>query len=200
VSAALNALIIAGGVLLGRLVARAVRPRGSARTPDPPRPEASVDPFAAFPCTLGDVIVRRAERDEAWLAGALLFAEDRPVAALFVAPEAGGDRAIFVREGTRDLVWLAPLPAAVSAPAGEPPHTIEHRGARYERRRRLPVRVEVHGTGVPAVGSRAVIAEYAGPGADAIVLVVGTDATRAWQGGTLAEEHYDILPGGTGTL
>jgi len=58
----------------------------------------------------------------------------------------------------------------------------------------------VCGSGVPAVGARAVIAEYAGPGLDAIVLVVGTEATRAWQGVTLSEEHYDVLPGGAETL
>ena len=66
------------------------RPRGA--------PPAAGPPPATFPCKLGDVVVRAAEGDEAWLAGVLMFEEDRPVAALFVAPEAGGNRAVFVRD------------------------------------------------------------------------------------------------------
>ncbi len=205
-SAGLDALVIAGGILIGRLVARAVRSRKSARRVDsnaaPVLPATAADPFAAFPCTLGDVVVRRAEGDEAWLAAALLFTEDRPVAALFLAPEAVADRALFVRDGTRDVLWLSPMNEGdpVPAPGGEPPAAIESRGARYVRRRRLPVNVEERGTGSPMVGRTAILAEYGGPGVDAILLVVGTDATRAWEGVALSEERYDVLPGGAANL
>src|SRR5439155_880129 len=55
------------------------------------------DPLDGFACKLGDVIIR-AGGDEAWLAGALVLAEDAPVAVLFVAPEAGSDRAVRARD------------------------------------------------------------------------------------------------------
>jgi hypothetical protein len=206
VTAALNALIIAGGILVGRLLARAARSRKSGPRvepgPPPALPATSSDPFAGFPCTLGDVVVRRAEGDEAWLAAALLFTEDRPVAALFVAPDAGSDRAVFVRDGTRDVLWLLPMSEgrALPPPGGEPPAAIESRGARYVRRRRLPVNVEERGAGTPKVGRVAILAEYAGSGADAILLVVGAEATRAWEGVGLPETRYDVLPGGASNL
>jgi hypothetical protein len=206
VSAAIDALVIAGGLLIGRLVARAARSRRSAPRVDPGAapvsPATSSDSFAAFPCTLGDVVVRRAEGDEAWLAAALLFTEDRPIAALFMAPEAVADRALFVRDGTRDVLWLAPMSGGdlAATPGGEPPAAIESHGARYVRRRRLPVNVEERGAGAPTVGRTAILAEYAGPGVDAILIVVGAEATRAWEGVALSEERYDVLPGGAANV
>ncbi len=205
-SAALEALIIAGGILIGRLIARAARPHKAAPRTEPDAavglPATSSDSFAAFPCTLGDVVVRRAEGDEAWLSAALLFTEDRPVAALFVAPDAVVDHAVFVRDGTREVLWLLPLAEGhhLPAPGGEPPAAIESGGARYARRRRLPVHVEERGKAAPKVGRTAILAEYAGPGADAILLVVGAEATLAWEGRSLPEERYDVLPGGAANL
>jgi hypothetical protein len=156
--------------------------------------------LAAFPCRLGDVVVRVAERDEAWLAGALVFEEDQPVAALFVAPEAGTDRALLVREAEDGLTWLSPLARDEIALPGEPPHTIEHRGVRFERVRRLPVRVTRLGTGAPSVGDRAVVAEYAGPAAEQILVVAGTEKTLVWTGVALGKADYDVLPGSKETL
>jgi hypothetical protein len=146
-----------------------------------------------MPCKLGDVVVRTAERDEAWLAGALVFEEEKPVAALFVAPEAGGDRALFVRAAPgSDLTWLVPLAKGALPLTSDPPHAVEHEGARYERARRLPVKVTRVGTGAPTVGARAVVAEYAG--------AAGSEQTLAWKGVSLAEGEYDVLPGGASTL
>jgi hypothetical protein len=157
--------------------------------------------FAAFPCKLGDVVVRVVERDEAWLAGALVFLEERPIAALFVAPEAGGDRAIFVRDAAGvGLTWLSPLPAGALSLAKEPPHSLEHEGARFERVRRLPVRVARFGSGAPSVGDRAVVSEYGGPGTQRVVIVAGDERTIAWRGVDLAPTEYDVLPGNTATL
>ncbi len=158
-------------------------------------------PFATFPCALGDVVLRRAERDEAWLAGALLFSEDAPVAVMFVAPEAGEDRALFARDGALEIAWMSRLVGVAPVAAGrEPPHAIEHEGVRFERARRLPVRVDRLGTGAPSVGGRAIVAEYSGPGADRIVAVIGDDATVAWRGAALTEDAYEVLPGGQSTL
>lgn len=202
-----DALVVGGGILLGRWIARALRAHrrsgggtpGSAAEHD--RPQAASDPFAGMPCKLGDVVVRTAERDEAWLAGALVFEEEKPVAALFVAPEAGGDRALFVREAPgAGLTWLVPLAKDALPLTSDPPHAVEHEGARYERARRLPVKVTRVGTGAPSVGARAVVAEYAGAASERLLVVAGSEQTLAWKGVSLGEGEYDVLPGGASTL
>ena len=201
-----DALVVGGGILLGRWLSRALRSRrrsGDGKTAGAQggatKPASS--PFAGMPCKLGDVVVRTAERDEAWLAGALVFEEEKPVAALFVAPEAGGDRALFVREAPGSgLTWLVPLAKGALPLTSDPPHAVEHEGARYERARRLPVKVTRVGTGAPTVGARAVVAEYVGAAAERLVVVAGTEQTLAWKGVSLAEGEYDVLPGGASTL
>jgi hypothetical protein len=198
VSLVLDALIVVGGLALGRWIAQRVRGRRArpdARTSE--APAAARDPFKALPCRLGDVVVRMVERDEAWLAGALVLEEDHPIAALFVAPEAGGDRAVLARDAPGSgITWLWPLAAEELPLTKEPPHALEHAGAHFERARRLPVRVARVGSGAPSVGDRAVLAEYAGPGTQRIVVVAGTERTIAWKGVALAPTDYDVLPGG----
>jgi hypothetical protein len=159
------------------------------------------DALAGFVCRLGDVVVRRLEGDEAWLAGALVLAEERPVAALFIAPDAGGERAVLVPGPAQTtLTWLAPLAEGQVTLAGEPPRALEHAGTHFERTRRLPVRVQRLGTGAPQVGDSAVLGEYAAAGLERMVVVVGADAALAWRGVALSESEYDVLPGGQSTL
>jgi hypothetical protein len=201
-----DALVVVGGIAVGRWIMRRVRARRAATSQAPSADGAAQrpsprDPLAGFPCKLGDVIVRVAERDEAWLAGALVLEEERPVAALFVAPEAGGDRALFVREAPgAGMTWLEPLPEGALAVTKDPPHALEHEGVRFERSRRLPVRVSRIGSGAPSVGDRAVVAEYAGAAADRLLVVAGSEQTLAWRGVALRDGEYDVLPGGKATL
>jgi hypothetical protein len=202
-----DALLVAGGLVLGRWIVGRVRARraaagagGDDKAAGAAAPVAR-DPLASFPCKVGDVVVRVAERDEAWLAGALLLEEERPVAALFVAPEAGGDRALFVRDAPgAGMTWLAPLEKGTLPLTKDPPHALEHEGHRFERTRRLPVRVSRLGTGAPSVGDRAVVAEYAGAAAERLLVVAGSEETLAWKGVALREDEYDVLPGGKSTL
>jgi hypothetical protein len=203
VTLVLGAVVLAGGIFFGRLIAGSIRGararRAASRRPVEGEPAAErADPLAGFPCHLGDVVVRRGERDEAWLAGALVLREDRPVAVLFVAPEAREDRALFVRDGA--MTWLAPFAGMPAMALGEPPHAIEHEGALFQRTRRLPVHVERLGTGTPAIGERAVVGEYSGLGAERVVVIAGTQAVAAWRGVALSEDDYDVLPGGNATL
>jgi hypothetical protein len=232
VTLALEALVVAGGILIGRLAARAFKrkaprpedvdagasPRADAKaSPDtdakasPPSNEQApesdwgaegrTDLLDGFACKLGDVVIRRSEGDEAWLAGALVLAEERPVAALFVAPVAGGERALLVPGPPRTaLTWLTPLPPGELVLSGEPPRSIEHAGAHFERTRRLPVHVSRLGKGAPHVGASALLAEYEAHGAERLVVVVGQEAALAWRGVSLAEGEYDILPGSPATL
>ena len=219
---AVDAVVVAGGIFLGRLVARVLRQRkqrqvGGAQGPrsrDPKetsrsegRPgqvslsSKSPSTLDDFACRLGDVVVRRLEGDEAWLAGALVFAEERPVAALFVAPVAGGERAVLV-PGPRQttLAWLSPLAAGEVTVAGDAPQALEHASTHFERTRRLPLHVERIGTGAPEVGPTAVLGEYSGPGLERLVVVVGSAAVQAWRGVALSKAEYDVLPGGQSTL
>jgi hypothetical protein len=197
--------IVGGGFVLGRWLVRRLRRRDSEADPAAPDPKGPpqpvTPPFEGLPFKLGDVILRRVEGDEAWLAGALVFSEERPVAALFVAPEAGGDRGIWVRHapGTEasSVTWLMPvakeqLPGLVQT--GEPPYSLEHAGVRYERVRRLPAKVARYGSGAPSVGASAIVAEYAAAGTERLLVVAG-ETMLAWQGHVMSEHEYEVLPG-----
>ena len=82
----------------------------------------------------------------------------------------------------------------------DPPHSLEHGGARYQRVRRLPVTVSRIGSGAPAVGAQAIVAEYEGGGTDRIVVLAGAQQTLTWKGVALGEGDYDVLPGDGSTL
>lgn len=161
-----------------------------------PTEEKRVDESRAlegFPCKLGDVILRSAG-DEAWLAGALVLSEaGGAVAALFTAPEAGGDRAIYARAASEELLWLAAEPG-VAVISGEPPTALEISGERYERRRRLPLRAARIGTGAPEIGPEVIVAEYTGLGDQHLVVVASKDKTLAFRGDALGPGTYDVLP------
>jgi hypothetical protein len=162
-------------------------------------PDARADPLAEFPCHLGDVVMGMGG-DEAWLAGALVFFESAPAAALFVAPEAGGDRALYVRpKPAPSIVWLMPIAAGELTIGAEPPSSLEHKGERFERVRRVPFRVERLGTGAPDVGEQAIVGEYAS-GGERMIVVAGGGTTRAWRGRALEDGTYDVLPSGKSTL
>ena len=212
----LTSLLVMGGVIAGRWIARGTQPPGaddaaddedevpsSAAKPKAKPAEAQKagppkDPFAPFPCTLGDVVMG-AGGDEAWLAGALVFHEDAPAAVLFIAPDAGGDRAVFVRTaGHGELLWLRA--ASGVAVAGEPPSAIEHDGERYDRVRRMPFRSERHGTGAPDVGTEVIVAEYKALAGARLLVVAGGGTARAWHGLALEPGMYDVLAAGKGTL
>ena len=193
-----DGLVVAAGLVVARFVTRAVR-FGAASRSGAVLADAGAEPndvFTVFPCRLGDVLMRRAERDEAWLAGALVFSEDRPVSAMFIAPEAVRDRAVFVRAAQSEVAWLAPVSGRAGVPGREPPSALEHDGVRFDRTRRRPVRVERLGSGVPEIGGRTVIAEYSGPGVERMVVVASDGAVLAWCGVALAEHDYDVLPAG----
>ena len=132
---------------------------------------------------------------EAWLAGALVFSEDAPVAALFVAPDAGRERAVLVRPSPADrIAWLSRIELPALGFASEPPSSIEHDGERYERERRLPLRAERHGEGAPAIEATALLLEYRSPGGGKLVMVVGEGFVASWAGRELGPGMFDVLP------
>lgn len=198
-SIVLTSLGVAGGILLARAVSRAFR-----RNKPPAEPNAKAvaggaksegTGLAGFPCQLGDVILAQAG-DEAWLAGALVFRERVPMAVLFIAPDAGGDRAVYARPAPHSsLVWMSPVPPDALVIGRDPPSAIELEHERYDRARRLPFRVERLGTGAPDVGEEVIVAEYSAATGDRLLVVVGASGARAWKGRSLEEGTYEVLPG-----
>lgn len=199
-SVLVTTLLVGCGVLVGRMIARGGPPPQKEAEPVPaPKPEAPAEPrapvLASFPCQLGDVVLRTGG-DEAWLAGALVLYEgDAPAAALFVAPESGGDRVVLARPSSTELLWLAEEKGVVVA-LGDPPTALEIGTDRFERRRRLPLRAERAGTGAPDLGPDVIFAEYTGLGDDHLVVLATKTASRAFRGPALGAGSYDVLPGG----
>lgn len=162
--------------------------------------DASSPELAGFPCQLGDVILQMTG-EEAWLAGALVLSEEVPVAALFVAPDAGHDTAVYARPGPRaTLFWLAPLDPAAVLVGGEPPNAVELRATRFDRVRRLPLRVRRAGVGAPDVGDVVVVAEYASAGSERLLVLKGNAAVRAFHGHELEASTFEVIPSGKATL
>jgi hypothetical protein len=161
-------------------------------------PSAHLD---GFPCQLGDVIMRLTG-EEAWLAGGLVLCEEAPVAALFVAPDAGHDCAIYVRPRPREAVyWMEPLDPGAVLVGGEPPSSVEHNGIRFDRARRLPLRPKRIGVGAPDVGDAVVLAEYASAGAERLLVMRSTSGTsRAFRGEELDASSYEVIASGKSTL
>jgi hypothetical protein len=210
----LTGLAVAGGVVIGRVLAASLLKRTArARqkqdsSPDgegenvvkKPKQDSDDDTFSGFPCALGDVIMRTTG-EEAWLAGAVLLSEHAPVAALFVSPDAGGDRMVFVRAlPTVELTWLSALEQAELPVGNEPPNALEHANVRFDRIRRLPLRARRLGSGAPDLGEQVVLGEYAATGADRIVVFASPGRTRSFRGTLLESGTYDVLPGGKSTL
>ena len=208
--------LVLGGMALERVIARslvakdpqeggegpppAAAPAAAPAAPGPPAPSPTSDALEGFPCQLGDVLTRPGG-DEAWLAGGLVLSEDVPVAVLFIAPDAGHDRAIYARRETdAPFLWLKPVDPGALVSLAEPPSSIEHEGVRFERRRRLPLSARRIGTGAPDVGSSVIVAEYASPGTERMLVVQHDGRARVWHGDMLEPGMVDVLPSGRSTF
>lgn len=209
----LTSLVVAGGVMMGRWIARSALPKSEEDEEEAvddkgakvvpivivPTP-VKEDPLLNFSCHLGDVVIR-AGGEEAWLAGAILFSEERPAAVLFIAPDAGGDRALFLRpKPAEELAWLMPIGENELELGAEPPSSLEHKGERFDRVRRLPFGAERLGTGAPDVGEDVVVAEYKSLPGERMLVIVGSKTARAWRGMLLEPGMYDVLASGKSTL
>lgn len=206
----LTGLIVAGtsgALALGRWIVKrrkadADAPKVDAepRAKKESKPEPG-DRLEGFPCQLGDVLMRLTG-EEAWLAGGVVLSEEMPVAALFVAPDAGHDCAIYVCPHPRESVaWLAPLDPGAILVGGEPPSAVEHEGIRFERVRKLPLRPRRIGVGAPDVGDAVLVAEYASTGSERLLLVRGSSGTtRAYRGHELEPHAFEVIASGRSTL
>lgn len=193
------AVAISAGLLASRRGRREAdepdgEPTEAAEALDATRGDAEpAPPFASLPLSLGDVV--SVDREERWLAGALVLRDaGRVVAALFVAPEGAQLRAVAAfAPPDRSLAWLAP--AHVDSPE-EPPATIEIGGRLLRRRRRLPVAIERLGQGAPRVGDVGVFAIYDGGGRDVAVVITSGATVSSWVGTRHDEGEWDRLGAG----
>jgi hypothetical protein len=152
--------------------------------------------WSVFPCALGDVVVRASDGAEVWLAGALVLREDAPAAVIFIAPDASFDRAVYARpRPSEEITWLVPIASDAILVGSEPPSAIELDGARFDRVRRLPLRVERLGEAAPDVGATAILGEYASPSGEVVIVLVAA-GVRAWRGTKLGAGEFDVWRGG----
>jgi hypothetical protein len=180
------------------------------RAPPPPPPDTKRKSpvlkdesrhLEGFPCQLGDVVMR-ITGEEAWLAGGVIFSEEVPVAALFVAPDAKRDCAIYARPTPREVMfWLEPLDPGAVLVGGEPPSSVEHDGIRFDRARRLPLRPRRIGVGAPDFGDSVVLAEYESAGSERMIVLKATSgAIRAFRGLELEPSSFEVIASGRSTL
>ncbi|MEO8875872.1 MAG: hypothetical protein ABI461_09815 [Polyangiaceae bacterium] len=214
----LMSLGVGGGLAFGRWLAQRSARREAARAAitspgahDAQAAEPNPDEvlWSRFPCRLGDVIVHPSG-DEAWLAGAIVLAEDVPAAVLFVAPEAKSDLAVYVcAKPAEEIFWLSPIAEADwsgAAVATDPPTTIEVAGEPFGRIRRLPFRTERLGEGTPDLGKEIVLAEYKSMRSleRRVISISGAASagtvSRAWIGTAIAIGVCDVLPAGQRAL
>ncbi len=171
------ALAIGGSALIAGLatryaVKRRVQPVAPPPVlPSPPSPLAR----AGFEIELGDVIEVLGR--ELWLEEAWLLTEGRePVAALFGAREAS----LLVLPPPAGTLYLLDV-VEIDLPE-EPPSSIESRGVRFERVRRLPVEVAAVGKSAPLPWTDGLLSEYRGLESEALWVLGRGARCRIWQG------------------
>lgn len=206
-----TAIAVGTGLLLGGWLGKGKRqlpapkeptpgsepPASNPKSTPPPERKPSFDEgaidWSVFPCALGDVVVRTLDHAEAWLEGGVVFREDAPAGVLFVAPEAGGEGAILAwPRPRRELGWLAPVRSGALTVGADPPSAIELDGARFERTRRLPLRMERIGTGAPDIGAQGILGEYRAASGEIALVVVAEGVARGWRGRMLGDGEYEI--------
>lgn len=190
------AALVAGGALFGGGALawlRRKRPtsRKQASTSVPAKPGALAK--RGFDLELGDVVEIGGR--ELWLEQGWILSEgDDPVVAMFSAKEA----TLVTLPAPSKASYL--LDAVELAFPGDPPLTLESAGIRFERVRRLPVRVEPLEKSPPLPWDQALLSEYRGLATDALFVLGNAGRIRAWQGRLVGESEIERWGGGKSTL
>ena len=202
-SLVLALLVAGGGALVAGLTTRWMgsRKRADANAsakpatapPVPAQPAPTPLSTAGFDVDLGDVVEIAGQ--ELWLESAWLLSEaGDAVVALYAAREA----VLVVLPPPKRTVYL--LDAVELRVPDEPPATLESAGVRFERVRRIPVRVTSIGESAPLPWDEALLAEYRGLGGDALWLLGRAGRAKAWQGRVVGESEIERWGGGGATL
>jgi hypothetical protein len=195
-SLTLAAILIGAGALFGggTWAWRRRRPpaKPSAATATAPV-KVSLLSTRGFDIELGDVI--EVGGRELWLEHGWVLAEgEDPIVALFSAREA---TLVALPAPSRALYLLDEVDLKLP---GDPPLTLESNGVRFERVRRLPIRVEVLEKSPPLPWEEALLSEYRGLATDALFVLGQTGRLRAWQGRQVGESEIERWGGGKSTL
>jgi hypothetical protein len=183
-----GALLVAGGAMIGALAARALGRRRVSTGADDERARAALsNPEHTPGLAVGDVVCVRGEH--AWLEGGwMLYEGSRRVGVVLFAPDV-----VLVESAGPRPTWYKAWPAAlgIASTVPEPPASLEHDGERFERRRRIPVRVEPLGVAPAPPGEAALFAEYHGLSGDCLWMVRSSLATAVFRGARLRDEELE---------
>ncbi|MFO0567489.1 MAG: hypothetical protein U0263_17660 [Polyangiaceae bacterium] len=195
------ALVLGGGSLVLGLAQRYVRAKRGAKPetagplPAPPKSEREPSVLArwGFELEVGDVVEIGGQ--ELWFEeGWLLREGDEPVVALFRAHEA----AVVALPPPNGTLYV--LDEVELVLPSDPPSSVESKGVRFERVRRLPVRVTALGKSAPLPWEEALLVEYRGLGRDALWVLGRGGRARAWQGRSVHPSEIVRWGGGERTL
>jgi hypothetical protein len=196
---------IVGGVAAAGTLAAGIRwavKRGRpALAPAPveeraPAPEPAPT-FTMGGLTLGDVVMLRSS--EAWLTSALRIQDaGDDEAVLFFSDRTAEQDVLLLRSRPRRLMYHM---HAVELPGmGVGPATIEHEQELFTRSRLIPVTVERHGEGCPAVGTAGSWSWFESPAGDVMGCLCTDRATVAWRGQLVDEGAMLHLAAGKATM
>ena len=191
------ALVAGGSALAAGLATRWAVKRAAERAPAPSPPPAPRPPSAlaqaGFELDLGDVVEVLGR--ELWLEEAWLLSEGTDsVAALYSAREA---TLLALPSPAATLYLLDPVELGLPE---EPPSSLESRGVRFERVRRLPVAVKPVGKTAPLPWDEALLSEYRGLGHDALWVIGRGGRARVFQGRSVPAADVVRWGGGERTL
>ncbi|MEZ4438041.1 MAG: hypothetical protein R3B72_03075 [Polyangiaceae bacterium] len=188
----LGILALAAG--LGGAAARVVARRRRAKKiiapqlPDPQALVAAVDPLAALPLRLGDVV--QCGDATRWPDRGIVVRQDGSLhAAIWLSEEDGEEQAtVAMAPPSHDLLWLVRRPLALPPKA---PNRLEIDGMLLDREQCFPAELELRGE-VLEVDEAGVFALYRGSaGTSAVVLQAG--GTFVWYGERIGPGDFDNL-------
>jgi hypothetical protein len=198
VSLVLAAVVLGGSALVAGLTTRWMASRKQT-TPKPAPPELPAAPVptalskAGFDVDLGDVVDVAGK--ELWLESAWLLSEGGdPVVAIFAAREA----VLIVLPPPKRSVYL--LDAVELRLPDDPPASLESGSVRFERVRRIPVRILAIDASAPLPWDEALLSEYRGLAGDALWLLGRGASAKAWRGRVVDESEIERWGGGGATL
>ncbi len=149
-----------------------------------PRSKPDAARVPGLELAVGDVVSVHGE--ELWLEQGWLMSEaGRALGGLFEAREAW---LVEFASPRHEYFRLSPVEVSV---AGEGPMSVEHRGVRYERVRRLPVELAAIGSSRPPPWKTGLFFEYRSLSGELLLVLGQAPNVRCWSGPSLPESAVE---------